>query len=580
MKRQYIITICLLCCATLLALVACSENLFGSPGNSNCGRDVKCLRMDAENAFRDGDYAKAYKAYSQIVEIDARVSAGYFGMAKAGLWMKDINPFDVFSYVNTGTDSIAFMNDFPYDQNKFYQGMRFISPALHELEHRDSMTLHYDYYKRYINNDFDTVFVRTMDSLSWMRAVAANDFDMSNISSTKGLGNSTYEIPLPEKLKKFIKTYNCNAGKCSGVPESDREFIYGTYKVGLLITTLAETILKSLDTNGDGCIAKRCPEPADETKCRRYNPSNRLTDVNAWRNWGCEKKEKYSFDLSINLSINESGNFEVDVNQILEDMELDEFFKNQINDPKTPLPGEIQSFNDKMDEFNESIYDLLSVIGGFKDRGSGDVPFGLEGEMGGYRDFSKFYKVGTNIDEDGDGCIGEDIMDGQDNDGDGLINGNARLTSVDPADSYYANDGLMGFHGMTGIKDDDMPIRIKINDPRFRPIANKRDRSVLAELKPDDGYVTVIKFTQTMPNYWTSNSLDDKLRVAQDTTCPPKISLKERIDLIGGCWPNYTEQQFVDYWLKRKLARPEDQITRVHSTCKDDKCTGIGCLRK
>jgi len=569
MKRQYIIPMCLLCCAVLLALAACSENLFGSPGSSNCGSDVKCLRLDAENAFRDGDYAKAYDIYSKIVSIDSTVSAGYFGMAKAGLWMKGINPFNIFAQVKTGTDSIAFMNDLPVEQNRFYQGMRFVLPALKQLEHRDSMTVHYDYHKRSLSG-FDTTFVRTIDSISWARALDSNDFVLDNITiiDNEDGQNKTYEIPLKEKLRKFRKMYCPDGKNCSGVPLSDREYGYNTYSMGLLVTTVSETILKSLDTNRDGCIAKKCPTGED---CAKYNPGA-PTNLQAWRNWGCEKKDQYSYDLSLNLAVNENGEFEVDINKLLEDMQLEAFYESNRTNPKTPLPPDIQDFNDRMDEFNESIYDLLSVMGGLKDKGSFEnIPFGFESEMGGYKDYSKFYKVGTNIDEDGDGCIGEDIMDGQDNDGDGLVNGNARVTSTDPTDPFYADDGkMMGFHGMTGNRDDDKPVRIK-----YKPnlIANNSERTIFADLKPDEtDSVTVMRFTQRA-GYWTSNNRDDKLRVAQDTVCPPKISLAKRKELIGGCWLNYDNDKFVRYWLKRELARDS---TRVHITCK--KCTGTGCL--
>jgi len=582
MKRRHIVQICLLCCAMLLALAACSENLFGSSGNSNCGSDIKCLRMDAENAFRSGEYAKAYNIYSQIVDLsDSTSSAGYFGMAKAGLWMKGINPFSMFAQVRTGSDSIAFMNDLPVDQNKFYQGMRLVLPVLRQLEHRDSMTLHYDYYIRDINGSIkkDTMFVRTMDSVSWMRAVEANDFDMSKIEVSGEGQNKTYLIPLSQKLKKFIETYNCNAGVCSKkIPLSDREFSYGTYTLGLLITAVSEAILRSLDTNKDGCIAKRCPLDPLDPDCHKYYPGA-LTNRLAWTNWGCDPTRSPSFDLSINFIVNENGDFEVDLNQLLEDLNLESFYEGQRNDPygKYPLPPEIDDFNGKMDEFNESIYDLMSVMGGFKDKNNGDVPLGLETDMSTYKDFSKFYKVGTNIDEDGDGCIGEDLMDGQDNDGDGLVNGNARLAPLEPDDPYFGNDGkMMGYHGMTGNPDDDKPIVIDTTNPAFRPIANNPERTRFADLKPEDGKVTVIKFTQR-PGYWTSDNREDKLRVAQDTACPPKISLAERIRLIGGCWPNYDEDKFVKYWLKRELARDKDRETRVHSSCKS--CKGTACLR-
>jgi len=475
------------------------------------------------------------------------------------------------------------MNDLPVDQNRFYQGMRTVLPILRKLEHRDSMTVHYDYYKRSLGG-FDTTFTRTMDSVSWLKAVEANDFDMDNITVIdNGEGqNKTYIIPLSQKLKKFISKYNCSTGKCDeeNLPLSDREFSYNTYTIGLLMTTVSETILRSLDTNLDSCIAKRCPAGLTETdpECRKYNPGDPKDPKNipAWYKWGCSIRDQYSYDLSINLTVNENGNFEVDLNQLLEGMDFDAFYaKQRINDTIT-LPPEIQDFNNKMDEFNESIYDLLSVMGGFKDKNSSDVPLGMETDMGAYKDYSKFYKVGTRIDEDGDGCIDEDILDGQDNDGDGLVNGDARLTSTDPADPYFGDDGsMMGFHGMTGNPEDDKPIKIKKNDQAFKPIANNPERTRFADLKPDEeGYVTVIKFTQR-PGYWTSDNRDDKLRVAQDTACPPKISLAQRKVLIGGCWSNYTEDKFVRYWLKREKARDS---TRVHSSCKS--CTSTAaCLR-
>jgi hypothetical protein len=538
--------------------MACSENLFGSPSNSNCGTDIKCLRLDAENAFRNGNYAKAYDIYSKIVNIDSTASVGYFGMAKAGLWMKGINPFDVFAQVKTGTKEIAFMNDPPVEQNKFYQGMRFIAPALRELENRDTLTAHYDYHIRNINSDLDTTFVRTLDSASWARAVAANGFDIARIESIdKGDGkNKIYRIPISEKLKKFRKTYCNNGRSCSNIPLSDREYSYNSYTAGLLITTISETILKSMDTNRDGCIAKSCPALAN---CAEYNPGE-ITNLQAWINWGCDIKNKYSYDLSINLVVNDLGEFEVDINQLLDGLDLGSFYQEQLRDNRNAtLPEDIQSFNDNMDEFSGSIYEILSVMDIFKDRSSdGEVPFGWESDIGGYKDYSTFYKMGTNIDEDGDGCIGEEILDGQDNDRDGFIDENARLAPLERDSPYYADDGLLppGSHGMTG----------NPNDDKF--------------ITYEDGITTEIAFTQRLypPYYWTSLNRDDKLMVAQDTACPPKISLEERKELIGGCWLNYNEDKFVRYWLKRELARPADRINRVHSTCKS--CIGAGCLRR
>jgi len=583
----------LMLCFALFALAACSDNLFGSPGNSNCGSDIKCLRLDAENAFRSGNYAKAYDVYKQIVGIDSTASIGYFGMAKSGLWMKGINPFEVFAHVKTGDEGeISLMNETPDVQNRFYRGMIFVVPALRELEKRDTMTVHYEYHKRNLSGSLkDTVFIKTMDSASWARAIQTNGFDAADINNIQiienGEGkNKTYRIPLREKLKNFRKTY-CNAkGDCSGVPLSDREYRYGAYTGGLLITTILEAILRSLDTNKDFCIAKKCPKDVHPDSCIKYNPgdTSKPEGLRAWANWGCNKNEsgKYSYDLSLNLTVNENGGFEIDIDEILADLNLEDFYSEQRNSNEiVDMPEDIRNFNDNMNDFNESMYEIISVMGAFKDRSSSDeVPFGWENDIGEYKGYSSFYRVGTNIDEDGDGCIGEDILDGQDNDGDGFRNNNARLASVEPDDPYWGDDGLMmGFHGMTGKRDDDKPIRININDPAFRPIAINSEFTLFAPLNPDeDGYVTVIKFTQ-IPGYWTSDNRDDKLMVAQDTVCPPKISLEKRKELIGGCWPNYDENKFLKYWLRRELARPADKKTRVHDSCISCK-TIAECLGK
>jgi hypothetical protein len=552
MKTYYLLILCF----ALLALVACSENLFGSSGSGNCDKDVKCLQTDAENAFRNHDYKKAYNIYSQIVGIDSTVSAGYFGMAKAGLWMNGVNPFEVFAHVKRKEGEIAFMDLCPSEQNRYFQGMKRAGPMLRELERRDSLTALYEFHRRNIDYGFDTTFT-----------VMEEDGTVAEV------------ISLEKRLKNFRATH-CSTSECPGFPLSDRVLRYNAYSGGLLISTISEKILNTMDTNKDGCIAKRpdvkkCNSDPAYKCCGDYDfGPGEPTQLQAWANWGCAKNSNgnYSYDLSINLALNESGGFEIDINQLLEDMQLDDFYEKQRNDPKIELPDDIKDFNKKMDEFNESMDEIMSVMGKFKDKNNGDeVPFGWENDIGEYKDYSTFYKVGTNIDEDGDGCIGEDIMDGQDNDGDGLKNSNSRLASLN--NPHYADDGLMGFHGMTGNPDDDMPIRININDSDFGRIANNPERTIFADLNPDeDGFVNVIKFTQK-PGYWTSNNRDDKLRVAQDTACPPKISLEERKTLIGGCWPNYTEEKFVKYWLKRELARLVDQEKRVHDTCKKCKTT-------
>jgi len=565
-------------CFALLTLTACSENLFGSPSNGNCGYDVKCLQQNAENAFRNHNYGEAYKIYNLIVNIDSTVSTGYFGMAKAGLWMNGVNPFDVFGHIKKEGGEIAFMDQSPKEQNRYFQGMKKAGPALRELERRDSLTVLYEFHIRSLAG-FDTAFTVIVERDDGIKDTIRN---VSVKSRLEDYG----------KPKPFRQEYcDMSTGVCAGFPLSDRIFRYNTYSGGLLISSIAEKILNTVDTNKDGCIAKRCPEKAEDRvygDCSNYRPSE-PKQLQGWANWGCEKNSNgnYSYDLSINLALNEEGNFEINFNQILDEIDLEDFYNDLESNPNTELPDEILSLNEKMDDFNGDMNEIIEIMNSFKvNQGSEEVPFGWETDIGAYKDYSTFYKIGTNIDEDGDGCIGEDILDGRDNDGDGLKNGNARLVPVDAA--AWANPNRFRLDGvdnsMAGRPEWNLPKKYHKNDANFRPICRDKARTdcIREELADEEDSITVIRFTQEMqmPDYWTTNDLEKKLAVARDTVCPPKYSLQDRIDMIGGCWPNYDENKFVTSWLKRGYAREADKNARIHSSCKDNRCTGLACLGK
>jgi hypothetical protein len=531
-------------CFSLLALVACSDNIFGS---GEGGTDIRSLRLDAENAFRSGNYKKAYNICSAIVAKDSTVSFGYLGMAKARLWDSGVNPLEIFSHVKTDEENeIPFANEEPYVQNKYLQGMTGVKEALSLLYRRDSLTWLYELHQRSIKEPkWDSLFTITVE-----------------INGEK----VTMLVNLEERLRDFRKAYSRNY---SIFPLSDREFRSEYFGSILFISSVTKGLLEVFDINKNGCIARRGKVGID-------NPGDPKTNPNKWEEWGCKKP--FAYDVHIGLEKDENGNFMVNLSQVVADLGLDdEFYRKQAGGSDI-LPEEIADINNRLEDFTgdmDEIIELMDILGLGREpeEEGGD----WKQDINKYKDQTIFYKIGTRIDEDGDGCIDEDIMDGQDNDGDGLKDANARLASTDTNSPYYANDGLMGFHGMTGNPEDDKPLRFHITDPKFIPIANDPDRWFVADLIPDEnGYVTVIAFTQK-PGYWTSPDADIKLIIAQDTVCPPKFSLVDRKRLIGGCWPNYDEDKFVKYWLKRGLARKEDQERRIHPSCKT--CIGTGCLR-
>ena len=550
MKKLYTLALCL----ALLVLTTCSgDNLFGNPSPDK-NDSIKSLRMDAEEAFRKGEFEKSYKICSDILKKDSSVSFGYFGMAKASLWMHGINPLSVFSLVKIEKDQCPFMGETAKVQNHYLQAMKMVEPVLSELNRRDTLTILHELYE-----------------------------------SAKKNGGS-----LGEKLSDFGNTFCNGTLTCKDTlnnkpfPLSDREYKKSYFGNILLLTSFSKSILSILSKNG--CIAKR-------GTVGEANPGDPIPEnYSKWEKWGCQKNTdgKFEFALSMSLKcpIDENGNMTVtiDSKQILDDLQnqLYDYYDNikdcQKDCNSIPIPDEIKDLNDKIDNFGDDFKEIGDVLDNLGITGSdslGEEQGGIKDEIDKYKAYASFYKVGTHIDEDGDGCIDEDLLDGQDNDGDGLPNANSRLASVDPANTalfgYNAiNNSLFGsnpYMDATNWKDYNMPVRL----PAPVKICNSPDCLSYTMLGGDEtGMATVIAFTQD-PTYWTSRDMDLKLAVAQDTACPPQYNLEYRKKNIGGCWQYYDENKFVKYWLKRELAHPDTQAKRVHPSCKI--CKGEDCLK-
>jgi hypothetical protein len=506
MSKLYIAVLC-------LALAACSDNLFGSGGGNNCGDDIKCWRLKAENEFRNGDYKAAHDSYKKIVEIDPTASIGYFGMAKAGLWMEGINPFDVFRYVNTDDDSIPFVDPIIEIRNRYLQGMRAAAIPLSKLKRRDSLTILYELHQK---NDP----ANRSDSLSEFR----REF----------CGNS-----------KTGACYDNAKTPREPFPLSDREYKYNSYYGGLLISTMAKTLLEFFDTNNDSCITRRGEKKLD-------NPGDPQKDQDEWKKWGCKKlkdeegnDKEFDYDLSVELKKDATGNFSIDWSQVFEDGELE--------------PSQIEDINKKIDDFSGDMDDVIGIMN-INGDGTGDS---WQDELNKYKNYASFYKVGTRLDEDGDGCFDEELLNKLDNDGDGITGEDARLASLVLDTGSTSIWGKIGVNHVFMYNEDpddprNLPMLLPQNAKEYicnEPAPDCPDKRT--NLRPnEDGDIIVIGFTQERTTdgreYWTTDSLELKLEVAQDTKCGSlKYGLEKRKNLVGGCWLFYNEEQFKRIWLNR-----------------------------
>jgi len=501
------IHIAVVLCFALTALLSCSENLFGSSSSGDCGKDIECLRLEAENQFRNGNYEKAYNSYSKIVKIDSTASVGYFGMAKSGLWMKGVNPFDMFRFADVkkleddeGNKKIPFRDDSIKVQNRYYQGTTLSYKALFELNRRDSLTALYELHKKEL------------------------------------IGQAGY---MSDILREDLKNFRSEFSPFKDFPLSDREYKPNSYYGGLAVFTMAKSVLGFFDMNNDDCITKH-PEIGGKPG---VDFPGEIKDEAAWLKWGCKKVDG-TFEIDLPIGLNPDGTIDTELILKILNEKLDDFYLKQLIEI-TNVPADIENINNKINEFNGNLDEVKGILG---DEGD------WQEEMNKYNDYVSFFKVGTRLDEDGDGCIDEELLNGQDNDGDGIKGEDARLASIDPNNPSNPIWGKIGANHVMMFNEDP-------NDPRNLPMQLQPPQHICNDiacnkqttLEPDtNGVITVIGFTQIQePKYWTTDNRDLKLKVAKDTDRNNlKYNLQVRKATVGGCWLFYDEAQF-QKWLDR-----------------------------
>ncbi len=130
----------------------------------------------------------------------------------------------------------------------------------------------------------------------------------------------------------------------------------------------------------------------------------------------------------------------------------------------------------------------------------------------------RFYRIQDQKDNDGDGCVDEEIIDNKDNDGDGLVDEDVRLVELDLLD----------------------------NDHNGSHESSTTNPDLREGLDPSGTYLLYL-YDQLSPDYIndsfqgdSAQSVTYKRRVAYDSLKTiPLDTLKKN---IGGCWNNYTER--------------------------------------
>jgi hypothetical protein len=472
----------------VLALAACSENLFGSPGSgggkSNCeDKDVNCWVIEAEERFRGGNFEGSYKAYEHIiVNIDSSLSVGYYGMAKAGLWWWGFTTFNlVDTFKDTDLDSddaqgllTFFQEEIGKDAlNNYLQATKRSVKALEELNRRDTLT---------------------------------------------------------------VKDYDFVAGKCKEGRQclSDMKYRIDDFNPALVLSKLIRKILGNIpfDTYKNGCIfgdPKELEGYPDIEKLSAKYGCDCYDDIN-----GCPKGELRGPDYDIGhiLSFDEEG---------MPKINLDSLFKSD----GTLDEKDINDLNESLEYLSEDLSDLIDFLG---EMGAGDDEYreDLQANINEFKDYSSFYKLQDYKDNDGDGCIDEEIMfNGRtfDADRDGIVGEDSRFV---PSDCWRLesdnNISCNNYNGQLPYKciydPDDCKTRFIIH-----PYKKREGRS-------DDYFIMTVDLNEVgikdtldvvykpalEPSFWSASYLAILDKKAKSDLKIENQNAGMDINNIGGCW--------------------------------------------
>ena len=166
-----------------------------------------------------------------------------------------------------------------------------------------------------------------------------------------------------------------------------------------------------------------------------------------------------------------------------------------------------------------------------------------------------FSGYSQSVDEDGDGCNDEEIIDGQDNDGDGEIDEDPR----DQSDQYSYDEMTIARNAIThqtgaenlliinSVAPNDKYMDVDI-DMDGRKANNEEWDFVYPEYRRrvENGnhkFKFAEKLVFNPKNLPFETFMERKLAVAKDYE--GKYSLKYRKENIGGCWVNYSQDDFL-----------------------------------
>lgn len=446
--------------ASSLALAAC--NVFNPSGEGEAGAGKDAQLVQGENLFREQDYQAASATFQAAIEADSANSMAYYGYAKSVMRYWQVNASTLLQEVSKAQDKsgIPFVGASDWDVTRYLQATSRVRLALGAMTDRDSLTRWWQY-------------------------------------SQHPDSKEAKADPLAAKRIAFMQDYWAKADqgapgyhRKSAFPLSDLKMASNKIIADFGFVEMIYAVTHLRDLNGDNTI------------------------------------DSHDNVMKL-LTFNASNGFKVDnLDAIVDSLDTPEK-KEQFNSLIQNVASGLSSASTVLGLLSPSLTGNLGGAGGDSSDTSkslsGDVTQKADSVINSLGDAVTFYQFGDSRDNDGDGCVDEEIPDGKDNDGDGLVDEDARWTAVDTVDNDHNGKGKNPFLDKDAGEDLDADFKLKFTtDAGFAVGPLYADKAARVAVQKDS---LQVRYDAAGSEAAMSEYYRNKLEAAKQS--------------IGGCWNNY-----------------------------------------
>lgn len=457
-----------------MALISC--NVYNPSGSGAAGETVDEKMVAGENSFRSQDYGGALSSFSAAIDQDSTNSMAYYGFAKAAMRKYNVNASTLLSEVSkaqTG-EGVPFIGAADDVITNYLQATSRARKALGELTLRDTLTRWY-----YYTLD-STSLTAKKDKLFAKRVAFIKDYwTKAELAGARGYHRKS-QFPLSDLKMGYDKVI------------ADFGFIEMIYAITHLRDLNADNVIDSND--------------------------NLLNNLH--------------------FSAIGSGGFKVDsLQNIAKEIANDTVKRNQVNALIQNVGSGLGSASKVLDLLAPTI--AGNVLGGSDTSGinaglTEKVTKNMDSVISNLGNAIAFYQFGDGKDNDGDGCIDEEILDGKDNDGDGFIDEDARINTTAPYFDQVDND----HNGKGNEKLDPISVTTHL-------VADPDPDEAISKTNAPNLLYTLKSNWITGPKYKDKTTRITTQADSLTTKTPSELAgfYKEKLDAakanIGGCWNNY-----------------------------------------